>query len=83
MVCHCVSQGKGKEYSQLKLHILPDNYVMLESAKFPGRFVNMSANGMPKPPQMVSLSDADGQFYVRVVVRPHRGLDVLLSTVQE
>jgi hypothetical protein len=64
-------KGKGKEYSQLKLHILPDNYVMLESAKFPGRFVNMSANGMPKPPQMVSLSDADGQFYVRVVKQNH------------
>ena len=63
----CV-QGRGDIFSQFKIHLLPDNYIMLESVKMPGHFVNMTGNGRSKPPASVAMTDPDGQFYVRVSV---------------
>lgn len=63
----CVdAKGRGDIFSQFKIHLLPDNYVMLESVKMPGHFVNMTGNGRSKPPASISMTDPDGQFYVRV-----------------
>lgn len=64
----CCVQGRGDIFSQFKIHLLPDNYIMLESVKMPGHFVNMTGNGRSKPPASVAMTDPDGQFYVRVSV---------------
>ena len=50
------------------MHILPEGFIMLESVKMPGHFVNVSKNGRSKAPASVALNDPEGQFTIRVTV---------------
>ena len=60
------AKGRGDANSSLKVHILPEGFIMLESVKMPGHFVNVSKNGRSKAPASVALNDPEGQFTIRV-----------------
>lgn len=60
------SQGKGGPFTQLKLGVLPDNYVTLESVSNPGNYVNMSSQGVANAPNTIMPTSPDAQFFVRL-----------------
>ena len=64
-------QSKANDHCHLRVHVLPDNYVVFESVKNSGEFVAMQKNDVP--PEKVKglgMNDEMVQFFVRVQVRP-------------
>ena len=59
-------QGRGGPFCDLKVGVLPDNYVVLESVSQPGNYVNMTARGIPSPSNTVLPTSPDAQFFVRL-----------------
>lgn len=59
-------QGKGGPFCDLRIGVLPDNYVVLESLSQPGNYVNMTAQGVPNPSNAVLPTSQDAQFFVRL-----------------
>lgn len=66
-----LSQSKANDHCHLRLHVLPDNYVVFESVKNGGEYVAMQKNDVP-PEKVKGLGSNDEmvQFFVRVQVSP-------------
>jgi hypothetical protein len=69
---HKVQTSKANDYCHLRVHVLPDNYVVFEGVKSSGEYVAMQKNDVP-PEKVKDLGTGDEmvQFFVRVQRQKH------------
>ncbi|XP_011404280.2 PREDICTED: uncharacterized protein LOC105312944 [Amphimedon queenslandica] len=70
------AKGSNDKHCPLKVHVLPDNYIYLESLHQPGTYVGFDQRGNPRKPKELAPSEVDAQFFVRILRQKHLSYDI-------
>ena len=71
--------GKGKDSSYLRVSSLPDNYCQFTSHARSDFYVNFFPHGGGGTAKTRNVNDASSQFFIRMVVRNHSPLSLVLT----